>query len=405
MDRCRISQSMLEAAGQSQYWPQYECPFCNFLLRDAVQTSCGHWLCFECAEKLFTQSEPCCPNKECAELLRKDNGPFLFQDRFVRNVIAQIPLLCVSKEKGCKWSGKACELDDHFKLCEFSKLQCDYCSDWIAPADLNAHLECCPKVEVSCPLEDAGCWQTAKMTRSRLVSEHLAGDGLVQHIEIVASALKEHSIRSIADEEVKHLRSQLSEKDETLSNLQTRVKELENALEKGSSADEDRDFRISLVENENYDGTMVWKIPNFSKRTEDARAGKNASIYSLPFYSSRYGYKMCMRMFPLGNGLGRGTHMSVYFVLLKGEYDNLLKWPFTYMVTLTLLNQAGGREVTDKIKPDPLGRSFQKPTTQLNAGSGRPRFVDLEQLMTGGFILEDTVFIKATVDTCDMKHP
>ena len=32
---------------------KYQCPKCHYILRDAVQTSCGHWLCQGCAEEMF----------------------------------------------------------------------------------------------------------------------------------------------------------------------------------------------------------------------------------------------------------------------------------------------------------------------------------------------------------------
>ena len=32
---------------------KYQCPKCQYILRDAVQTSCGHWLCQGCAEEMF----------------------------------------------------------------------------------------------------------------------------------------------------------------------------------------------------------------------------------------------------------------------------------------------------------------------------------------------------------------
>ena len=32
---------------------EYVCPKCENILTDAVQTSCGHWLCYDCAEELF----------------------------------------------------------------------------------------------------------------------------------------------------------------------------------------------------------------------------------------------------------------------------------------------------------------------------------------------------------------
>ena len=32
---------------------RYNCPHCQYLLKDAVQTSCGHWFCLECAKDMF----------------------------------------------------------------------------------------------------------------------------------------------------------------------------------------------------------------------------------------------------------------------------------------------------------------------------------------------------------------
>ena len=205
--------------------------------------------------------------------------------------------------------------------------------------------------------------------------------------------------------EVDQLHKRLSEKDSVIYALRDKVQNLESTIQTKSSENEDRDFRLSLMENSNYDGTMVWKIPQFSQRMEDARTGKYTSIFSLPFYSSRYGYKMCLRLYILGDGIGKGTHMSLFFVVMKGEFDNILQWPFTHKVTFKLINQCGGRDIIDIFQPDPLSSSFQKPKSDMNVASGCPRFVSLNELMQGGFIVEDTVFIKVKVDVTTMKHP
>jgi hypothetical protein len=194
-------------------------------------------------------------------------------------------------------------------------------------------------------------------------------------------------------------------KNDQIQHLQQEVQDLKMALSKKVSENEDRDFRLSLMENGNYDGSMVWKIPQFSQRREDARTGKYTSIFSLPFYSGRYGYKMCLRLYILGDGIGKGTHMSLFFVIMKGEFDNILQWPFNHKVTFKLINQCGGRDIVDVFQPDPLSNSFQKPKSDMNIASGCPRFVSSNELMQGGFISDDTVFIKVKVDTTTMRHP
>ena len=99
-------------------------------------------------------------------------------------------------------------------------------------------------------------------------------------------------------EELKrNLVAELRAKDEELAELKTIVTKLEKTIQSKNAELEDRDFRLSLIENSNHDGSMIWKIPQFSQRKADAQNGKYTSIFSLPFYSGRYGYKMCLRLY------------------------------------------------------------------------------------------------------------
>ena len=57
------------------------------------------------------------------------------------------------------------------------------------------------------------------------------------------------------------------------------------------------------------------------------------------YYVSRNGYKMCIRAYLNGDGSGYKTHLSLFFVLMKGEYDALLRWPFDYKVSMILVGK------------------------------------------------------------------
>lgn len=61
------------------------------------------------------------------------------------------------------------------------------------------------------------------------------------------------------------------------------------------------------------------------------------NIYVSAFYTSKYGYKMCLRIYLNGDGTGRGTHLSLFFVVMRGHSDALLKWPFNQKVKLLLI--------------------------------------------------------------------
>ena len=48
----RLTTSLLRENNKEQV-EKYVCPKCDSILWEAVQTSCGHWLCSGCAEELF----------------------------------------------------------------------------------------------------------------------------------------------------------------------------------------------------------------------------------------------------------------------------------------------------------------------------------------------------------------
>ena len=71
---------------------------------------------------------------------------------------------------------------------------------------------------------------------------------------------------------------------------------------------------------------------------------KGTTWLSCPFYTGMGGYKMCLRVDANGNGTGKGTHVSVFTCLMRGEFDSHLKWPFRGTVTIQLVNQLEDKE-------------------------------------------------------------
>ena len=229
--------------------------------------------------------------------------------------------------------------------------------------------------------------------------------GLYTSVHAQLESVVAEEMKSFQDEVRNSFVADLRAKDEEINLLKISVTKLEKQLRSKSAELEDRDFRLSLIENSNHDGSMIWKIPQFSQRKSDAENGKYTSIFSLPFYSGRYGYKMCLRLYIMGDGIGKGTHLSLFFVVMRGEFDNILQWPFTHKITFKLINQAGGRDIVDTFQPDPLSSSFRKPKSDMNIASGCPRFVSHTELERGGFIVDDTIFIKCNIDTTTVHHP
>ena len=61
--------------------------------------------------------------------------------------------------------------------------------------------------------------------------------------------------------------------------------------------------------------------------------------YSDPVYSHFGGYKMCLTVHAVGQRSAKGTHVSVFVSIMRGDNDNNLKWPFKGNIKVRLLNQ------------------------------------------------------------------
>ena len=162
----------------------------------------------------------------------------------------------------------------------------------------------------------------------------------------------------------------------------------------------DVDLRHQLHENTTYTGHMIWKIDNFEKRFEQAVIGKTTALHSAPSFTDKYGYKFCARLYLNGDGMGKGTHVSLFFVLMKSEFDSLLPWPFSKTVTFTLLNQDNSeKNVKESFNADVKSSSFKRPTKHMNIASGCPFFVAQEKLKEpgNGFIKDGCFYLDIKV--------
>ena len=61
--------------------------------------------------------------------------------------------------------------------------------------------------------------------------------------------------------------------------------------------------------------------------------------HSPSFYTHSHGYRMRLRVIANGLCAYRGTHVSLFVHIMRGEFDSYLKWPFRGNVTLQLLNR------------------------------------------------------------------
>jgi TNF receptor-associated factor 3 len=109
---------------------------------------------------------------------------------------------------------------------------------------------------------------------------------------------------------------------------------------------------------------------------------------------------MCARAYLNGDGLGKKTHVSLFFVVMRGDYDALLSWPFRERVEMTLLDAlGGGKHYSDRFNPDARNESFKKPSQAMNKASGFPLFLAQSVVESSGepYLAHDTIYIKVVV--------
>lgn len=266
--------------------------------------------------------------------------------------------------------------------------------------------------------------QTQYDNRLSLLEEKLTTlEPLKQEVEAARNECTEtcRSLEGKFDEKIKHMQSlgatpkgrpsssvtryTESYSDSRMSMVEKKLEDLErqNTTVKVHVSELELQLQASLASTHN--GSFLWRIPDVRRRRKDAVDERITSIYSPPFYTGRNGYKMCIRAYLNGDGIGFQTHLSLFFVLMRGEYDPLLKWPFEYKVSLILVDQDHRKHIVQTFKPTPDSSSFKRPTSDMNVASGCPQFSKVGVLDEKNYVKDDIMYIKCIVDVSRIFHP
>ena len=168
-------------------------------------------------------------------------------------------------------------------------------------------------------------------------------------------------------------------------------------LELSKSAD-DLNLKIQLQENKTAYGEIISKTDNVTFRMGQAKSGKVTALHSVSCFTKQYGYKYCIRLYLHGDGMGGATRVSIFFVVINSEYDELLPRPMRKRVTFELINLEYEEDsIIETFVSNPKSSSFQRPTKNTNVAPACPSFISIEQFLNGGFIKDNCAFIKTTV--------
>ncbi|KAK5983415.1 MATH domain-containing protein [Trichostrongylus colubriformis] len=97
-------------------------------------------------------------------------------------------------------------------------------------------------------------------------------------------------------------------------------------------------------------------------------------------------------------------YLSVYVTLIKGDYDAILRWPFTHPMTFTAHATNAADDLVRKFTPNPIPQNLPflgRPATR-NAAFGIQRFCKLMDV--DKYSIEGDFFLSVHVDLSSLDR-
>ena len=387
---------------------RYQCSVCQLVLRKPHLVSCcGAHFCEACIAKVSRQRvcSPTCPLCRTAEFTTMLNLG-------LEREINQLTVYCSHHEEGCPWSGHVTQLSSHGGECGYVKIECSWkCGAWVRKKDLEEHeTKVCSLRPWYTDIADGNIRRLAKALESAANEKEELHHrlGLLEARVSTLETEKATLIHNLHEAQMQlaqlHTASQLKSENiaQELGNLNSKMnalgKQLSDVTQQGventtqleslsreMAAVREKEQRFILdqesasidpspISHCDSESPLLVAAPSASDNTFPIpydftvdrckqRQNDNADYYSLPFLTHKGGYKMCVRVCVNGMGAGKGTHLSVYVYMMRGENDDDLTWPFCGNIEIQLLNQIGESghhvqivDISESIHPSVAGR-------------------------------------------------
>lgn len=339
----------------------------------------------------------------------------------------------------CKTEVQYRNYKDHLERCQKVQVNCGQCNKKMLREKLLAHDKECPKAQAACEFKNYGCkWMGLRLS----LPAHLQSDtaahlsfvvaaisaglpnnqnqtkaektrGASSKSEAGASSKSEAGASAATGSSLDEMNRQVAKNGETINQLKTSMEQMERKLREQNNRMERQQndhgatvntIKNSIVELEARmcDGVYLWRIVGYARHLENAQQGVATAVHSPPFYTSFYGYKLCLRVNPNGVDTGYGTHVSLFVHMMQSEWDDTLEWPFSGRISLSILDQSDDNEYKRHISETLITRpnllAFQRPTTPRNhKGYGYVEFAHLETIQDRQYVKNDCLLIRVQV--------
>jgi len=298
----------------------------------------------------------------------------------------------------CSESHLKCQEKEHIDECKKYEVECPAACGVVFPREkIPDHTENdCPLITISCPYVQMGC--DVKIPRNQ-VESHLQSASRL-HLDLACVKLYN------TQEEHRETTRKLQEKVDSFSRQQEeRISNLEHQLKELKKVNDFLFVKVASQGKEIYKSNdkspqLSWKINGIGKIL--SQSDQKTVIDSAPFYSATSGYKLKVSIHPKGDKAHSGNmYLSVFLVIMEGEYDAVLPWPFHQKVFFTLVDQQEESKEKKNIDmefiTDPSLESCAKPTKVKKSGVGFTRFISHKNLKTRRYILNDSLLLQVRI--------
>ena len=291
---------------------------------------------------------------------------------------------CPQRELKCEFCGRAvraCEMNPHLGECEEFPVECPNSCEVAGETGTRQmkrgavplHLAECPLQRVKCPYWEYGCREEMEMRQLDLHEKEY----IHTHFRLAMKEMKQKLIES------DQLRAAQVLQANKIKCLETQCSELKNEL------GELKETISTLVS-----GRLEWKIKGVKQKIEN----KEISL-SDPFFVGLYKCRGTIQWDFKNTG-----KVGCFIHIMKGEFDDMLKWPFLFRMKFVLLNQNRNENVhiwSYEISKEDLQNfpeCFQRPTEIRNRSFGVTSFISNAEMLTGKYCKEDSISLHITVE-------
>ena len=238
------------------------------------------------------------------------------------------------------------------------------------------HLEHCELFSVACPYSQYGC--EVKVLKRNL-EEHEKED-MHKHMKLTISIIS-------------NMQCKVSEQKKENEQLRTKIVQLEKNDEELKKSYLELKSPLTAISTFLLRGNIGWNIIGVKDKIS-----QNNDTYSDPFYVGLYKFQGWV------GWVRHDNHIGFYLSIMKGEWDDTLKWPILYKYSMVLINQLDDKhnyKFNDEITEEDFkefSECFSKPSTEGNNGFGSVNFISHADLLQKKYSNGDRITLKISVE-------